>query len=296
MKNKLKKFIILILCAFLFLNICIITGYAAAPTIVSNEKARIDYTDCNKTGVVKIKSLIKTDKKLKVKIIKGDTEYKYDLKNDMTEETFPLQLGDGSYKVQVWTNTKDSKYSVTLTAEIEVKLEDKNSPYINPNQQVNFTKDSKTIQKANELVKDCKTDLEKVEKIYNYVITAMTYDYDKADKAKNGELSGYVPEIDKVISSGQGICYDYASVLAAMLRSQGIPAKLVKGYVAPSGTYHAWNEFYIKGSGWFKINEMKFDGDKFERVDPTYDSTTKSNSDIIKFIGDGSNYSNKWVY
>lgn len=296
MRNKAKKFVLLILCSFLFLNICIVTGYAAAPTITSNEKARIDYTDCNKTGVVKIKSLIKTDKRLKVKIIKGEIEYKYDLKNDMTEETFPLQLDDGSYKVQVWTNTKESKYSLTLTADIEVKLEDANAPYINSNQQVNFTKDSKTIKKAEELVKDCKTDLEKVEKIYNYVIDAMTYDKDKAEKAKNGELSGYVPEIDKVISSGQGICYDYAAVLAAMLRSQGIPAKLVKGYVAPNGLYHAWNEFFIKGSGWFKINEMKFDGEKFERIDPTYDSTTKSNSDIIKFIGDGSNYSNKWVY
>ena len=289
MKNKAKKIIPVILCVLLFLNVLALTGYAAS-AVEKNDKAQIDYTDCNKTGVIKAKSLINTDKKLKVIISKGDDKYTYDLKNDMAEESFPLQLGDGTYSVKVYTNIKGTQYSTTLAANIEVKLEDANAPFKNASQTVNFTKDSKTIQKANELAKDCKTDLEKVQKIYNYVIEAMTYDKEKAKNAQEGKLTGYVPDIDAVISAKQGICYDYAAVLAAMLRSQGIPAKLVKGYVAPDGAYHAWNEFYLAGVGWFKINEMKFEGKEFERVDPTFDSSSKSNAKTMEFIGDGTKY------
>ena len=45
-----------------------------------------------------------------------------------------------------------------------------------------------------------------------------------------------------------------------MLRSQDIPAKLVKGYASWTDVYHAWNEVYIASEGRWVI------------VDTTYDS------------------------
>ena len=142
------------------------------------------------------------------------------------------------------------------------------------------------MKKAAELTKDCKTDIEKVEEIYKFVIKSLTYDVDKANTVK----SGYLPSVDAIVDLGKGICFDYAAVFAAMLRSQGIPAKLVTGFVKPDNAYHAWNEFYLKDKGWFKINDMKFDGKKFERVDTTFESNSKSKK-TLQFIGDGSNYS-----
>ena len=38
-----------------------------------------------------------------------------------------------------------------------------------------------------------------------------------------------------------------SAMAAAMLRSQGVPTKLVIGYA--DQTYHAWNEVYLDG-GW----------------------------------------------
>ncbi|MCL2160185.1 MAG: transglutaminase-like domain-containing protein, partial [Oscillospiraceae bacterium] len=250
------------------------------------------------TGTVKINVVAKTDKKVKIAVEKGDKKYNYDLNGDGKVESYPLQWGNGEYTVKVLIQASDpNKYSVALTQKIKLELKDEKAPYMNPSQLVNYNKDSEIVKKAAELAKNTKTELEKVEAIYKFVIQSLAYDTKKATTVQ----SGYIPDVDKIVDSGLGICFDYAAVLAAMLRSQGIPAKLVMGYVkAPNSkdpVYHAWNEFYLaEKGGWFKINEMKFDGKKFERVDPTFDSSNKSNKASIKFIGDGSNYSKSWDF
>ena len=63
--------------------------------------------------------------------------------------------------------------------------------------------------------------------------------------------SGYLPELDNVISKKMGICFDYASLAAAMLRVQGVPTKLVIGYADSS--YHSWNEVYVNGQ-WMRLD------------------------------------------
>lgn len=54
----------------------------------------------------------------------------------------------------------------------------------------------------------------------------LTYDKKKAQTVQ----SGYLPNVDQVLASKTGICFDYAALMTAMLRSQGIPTKLVVGY------------------------------------------------------------------
>lgn len=73
----------------------------------------------------------------------------------------------------------------------------------------------------------------------------ITYDNEKA-----ATVSGnYLPDIDETLSTKKGICFDYASLTAAMLRSIGIPAKLAIGYSA--SVRHAWIDVYIQSvAGW----------------------------------------------
>ena len=85
------------------------------------------------------------------------------------------------------------------------------------------------------------SDEELIQLYYNYVVTNIKYDY---DKIQNLDYS-YLPSNDATLVSGTGICYDYSSLLASMLRSQGIPTKLVKGYTSWTSVYHAWNEIYL---------------------------------------------------
>jgi len=275
----------------------------AADTIIKNEKVQIDVTESNKTGTVKINMLEKTDKKIKVEITKsdpkdGDKKYTYDLNGEGKVESYPLQWKNGEYGIRVMIESAPKKYAVGLATKYKLELSDKdaNAPFMNTNQLVNYNKDSKIVKKAKELADKQETELGKVEAIYEFVIDSMDYDTKKATNPP----AGYVPNVDEVVAYGKGICFDYAAVFAAMLRSQGIPAKLVMGWVkTPNGdpVYHAWNEFYLKDKGgWFKINEMKFDGKKFERVDPTFESNNKANKGAIKFIGDGSNYSMSYEF
>lgn len=57
-----------------------------------------------------------------------------------------------------------------------------------------------------------------------------------------------MPNPDETLASRSGICFDYASLAAAMLRSLGIPCQVITGYVGPESLYHAWNMVYIDGS------------------------------------------------
>ncbi|QGW27257.1 transglutaminase family protein [Phnomibacter ginsenosidimutans] len=67
--------------------------------------------------------------------------------------------------------------------------------------------------------------------------------------------------IDEILQHKSGVCQDFAHVLLQMLRSLGIPARYVSGYICPNksgmrgeGATHAWVEFYTPGDGWVGID------------------------------------------
>lgn len=281
---------------FSFIMIFALTTAAYAADIYKSTKSEID---ASKTadGYVKVKYLNETTKKLKVIIEKDSLQYTYDLNNKGEYDTYPLQMGDGNYKIRVFENIGDYKYATKQTVTINVKLNDQNAPFLVSNQMVNFTDTSETIKKAHELVDGKTTDIEKVDVIYDYVISNFSYDNEKARTVK----SGYLPSIDEILKSNKGICFDYAAVLAAMLRSEKIPVKLVTGYSSNLSAFHAWNEVYTKENGWIKLNEMYFDGEKWKLMDSTIASSAKqSNSPRVmeytnKLI-DSKNYTKKFEY
>ena len=82
-------------------------------------------------------------------------------------------------------------------------------------------------------------------------------------------------------------------MMCAMLRSQGIPAKLAIGYTGE--LYHAWINAHIEGIGW--VNSIiYFDGVDWKLMDPTFASSSNSSIEIMQYIGDGTNYQTKYVY
>jgi transglutaminase-like putative cysteine protease len=81
--------------------------------------------------------------------------------------------------------------------------------------------------------------------------------------------------------------------MAGMLRSQGVPCKLVIGYAGEA--YHAWISVYVEGEGWVE-GVVYFNGTSWERMDPTFASSSKESKAIMKYIGNGKNYSAKYFY
>ncbi len=258
---------------FTLLMILALSSVAYASDIYKSSKSEIDASNAS-NGYIKVKYLNETTKKLKVIIDKGTSQYTYDLNNKGEYDTYPLQLGDGSYKIRVFENISDNKYATVQTSTITVKLKDQNAPYMVPNQMVNFNDESETVKKAKELTEGKTTDIEKLDVIYDYVISNITYDNEKAKTVK----SGYLPSIDDVLNKNKGICFDYAAVMAAMLRSESIPSKLVMGYTSNLSAYHAWNEVYTEETGWIVLNEMYFDGNQWRLMDSTIASSAKQSN------------------
>ena len=261
----------------------VLTGQADGTVTYGSEGVTIDASHISE-GYIMV-SYTGTNEKVKLQITGPDeVVYTYDLHGDY--ETFPLTAGSGSYTVGVFENIEGTSYSTLFTQTIDVKIDDEFGPYLYANQYVNFNGDSKVVEKAEELSKPCNDDLEVIEQVYNYMISNFTYDYDKAESVQ----SGYLPDVDEVFEAQTGICFDYAAIMAAMLRSQRIPTRLEVGYAGD--VYHAWISTYIEEQGWVN-GIIQFDGKNWELMDPTFASTSSKPED---FITNTDEYITKFVY
>ncbi len=213
--------------------------------------------------------------------------YTYDLSKDVCD-TFPLTGENGTYNVGVYEQISGNDYSVLFKQDFDVVINNEFSPYLYPNQYVKFDNSTKAVNLASELSYSANNDLDVIQSVYNYVISNITYDYDKAETVE----STYVPVVDNTLASKKGICFDFASLMASMLRSQGIPTRLEIGYAGD--VYHAWISTYIKDVGWVN-GIIEFNGHDWELMDPTF-ATTTSEKKLKNFIDEGDNYITKFIY
>ena len=267
--------------------ICLVPE-APGETVYENDYAHLDASNISEGYVV----MRYTGQSPKVKLqITGpnSTTYTYNLTADVpTDEVFPLQSGNGDYMINVFENIEGTQYSEAFSQLVTANITNEFSPFLYPNQYVNFTSSNQAVKKGSEICTVCNSDLEAVSEIYNYIIGNVTYDHEEAETVK----SGYLPDVDEVLSTKKGICLDYAALMTTMLRSQRIPTRMEIGYAGTA--YHAWLSTYIEDIGW--VNGMiEFDGTDWSLMDPTFASNTKDKS-LKDFIGDGSNYSVKYIY
>ena len=261
----------------------VLTPEASGQQVESCDVASIDYSN-DSEGYVMV-TYTGSNPKVKLQITGPDgITYTYNLHGDY--EVFPLTSGSGTYNISVFENLSGTQYSTAMSINIDVSITNEFGPYLYPNQYVNFNTSSLPVEKGKELAKSCNTDIEVVEHVYNYIIDNFTYDYDKAATVQ----SGYLPVVDDVYNSNSGICFDYAAVMATMLRSQSIPTRLEVGYMGEA--YHAWISTYIQNVGWVN-GIIEFDGSDWKLMDPTFASTSKSPE---SFTTEDSKYITKYVY
>lgn len=213
-------------------------------------------------------------KKIKLQIFKDTSiTYTYDIPPDV-DTVIPLSLGSGVYSYTVYENIQSNEYAMVYAEDMEVNLTDELSPFLYPNQFVNFSDKSDTTFLARQLTDGCTNELDAVAKVYDYMIKNITYDYDKAENVQ----PGYLPDVDEILKIKTGICFDYSAVMAAMLRSVGIPTRMEIGYSGDA--YHAWVSVYVKDIGW--INDLiQFDGNVWTLMDPTFDANEDGKTSLI---------------
>lgn len=228
-----------------------------------------------------------SDSRLKFQVSKGEMSYNYDLPNDGTPIVVPVNMGDGTYTFRVMQNTSGNNYVELFSVIENVNLASETAPFLVPNMFVNYDESSAVVAKARELAQGAANQGDVVRNIYEWVVANITYDHDKA--AELASVTGYVPDPDATLAAGSGICFDYASLGAAMLRSLGIPCKVITGYVSPDDVYHAWNMVYIDGE-WVSV-EISIKPNDWTRVDLTFAASGAAST-----IGDGTSYTDRYTY
>lgn len=250
---------------------------------IKNDAAVIDISNTSQ-GYIGIRYL-GNNRKVKLQLTKDAETYTYNIQKKKSFSIFPLSMGNGTYTIGIFENISTNQYSQACSETIEVKLEDENLPFLYPNEYVSYTRNSPVIRLSNQITEGSGDELEKVEKVFDYVTSTIDYDYELAE---NIPLE-YIPHIEQVLKEKTGICFDYASVMSAMLRIQGIPTRLVIGYAGD--VYHAWISVYVEDKGWVD-GIIRFDGESWTLMDPT----TAASSGLTDEITDDSLYNALYYY
>lgn len=199
----------------------------------------------------------------------------------------PLSEGAGTYRLKFMQNTGGNRFVDVGDETVTAHFRYDKAPFIAANSVVNFNENSPCVATAASLAKQAKSDLDLTAKVVAYVEKHLTYDQALADS----NPAFYFPDLDKTLATGKGICFDYAALTAAMLRSQGVPTKVYVGYIQVDGKqiYHAWDMVYIKNKGWITV-KMAAEDHHWNRVDTTMDDTT----DLSKIGADA--YTRRYIY
>ncbi len=260
---------------------------ASGVEVYGNADASIDASNASE-GYVMVAYLGDATKvRMLIETPAGNT-YNYLMDLDGQYDVYPLSEGSGTYRIGVYENLHDDQYAMAFSQSVNVTLKDEYSMYLYPNAYVNFDGSSTAVAEGVSLAEGADTDLDVVTNVYHYIIKNISYDYDKAKTVQ----SGYVPDVDDTLATGKGICFDYASLMGAMLRSQGIPTRLEIGYAGTE--YHAWVSVYIEDVGWID-DIIEFDGKSWELMDPTLASYAKKKT-VKEHREDSSYYQLKYKY
>jgi len=258
-----------------------------------NDKAIIDFSNTS-DGYVMVKWLTDTTKQLRAQVTgPSGVTYTYIIQPDNEFSVLPLSDGNGTYDIKIFEQAEGDKYALALGTVVDVALVDEFAPFLRPNQFVNFNEESDIVSKAASLVYAEDTLLEKVQRIYEFVVNNFTYDTQFAEEVAAGGHKGYLPDLDAILARQYGICFDYAAVMTGMLRSQGIPTKLVEGFAGE--VHHAWINVFSEDTGWIE-EIIFFDGENWTLMDPTFASSAGASSALAQFIGDGTNYSTLFLH
>ena len=256
---------------------------SADGTAVFTTSAAVIDLSHTKDGYFMARATASSNVKLQLTGTDGVT-YTYNLRP--TYDAFPFTSGDGTYQLSLYEAVTGNRYAMLFSKAVSVALADPFGPYLYPNQYVAFSADSPAVAKAAELTAPTDSDLAVITQIYNYMITHFTYDYSKAATVADG----YLPDLDAVFAAQTGICLDYAALMTAMLRSQGIPTRLEIGYYKQA--YHAWISTYTPEKGWLN-GVVRFNGKSWQLLDPTFASTS---SQPETFLARREDYMTNYIY
>ncbi len=154
---------------------------------------------------------------------------------------------------------------------------------------------------AEQITKNSKNDYDKAKAIENYLSTNYVYTLKPGRVPRNKDFVDYF-----LFDNKKGYCTYYASSMVVMLRSIGIPARYVEGYILPptdnKGIYkvtskqaHAWVEVYFEGFGWIQFEPTSpFVANMYEGTNqPVRIDSSMSGTNYVDYLEMIKKYGNK---
>lgn len=218
----------------------------AIPAIVSDNEGQTQIHKSERLTVLKDDGylLVKSEAVgenyfIQVRSVDGLKEYGY-IPDTNEFQTVPLPDSNKAILLLL-EKTDGNNCKILESIEFHINIKNERKRYTLPNVFVYYDEGSLAAKTAKQLKDESNSDLDFVIKAFE-MVSKLPYDYEKYFNINELPLF-YIPDVDEVLISNTGICSDKATLLAAMLRSQGIPTKYVTGEI-PAGA-HAWNEVYI---------------------------------------------------
>lgn len=189
----------------------------------------------------------------------GETQRAY-LPTDGRFHVVPITLGDGHYTGRICLRTHEMYFERIIGIEFDVVIAEPLVSFLLPIPIADYNTNTSAVKIARQLYRNTQNNERFIKAVNNWIADSIEYDASLLTE-KNGTV--YIPDLDRIVAEGTGICSDYASLFAAMLRSCGIPCKIVYGDVTTvEGTYyHAWNLVWL---------EDKSGRGKWWHYDPTF--------------------------
>lgn len=169
--------------------------------------------------------------------------------------TYPGPVTDGAFSVDIWLRFGAGTYTVwagdnptRFDGKIRFLVENseaKDTRTVAPSAWVDSDNPEVKLL-AESLVSRSANELDKLRAIHGWVTRNVAYDYSIYQSGENRMATA-----SETIIMGNGICRDYAFVVAALARAAGLEAKVVYGQVAGTDGWepqlHAWNEVLADG-------------------------------------------------
>lgn len=250
---RLKR---IIACVILLTSICSIT---TAQIDQIDEQLFIDFTNLD-NGTIAVSVLDpEPSARYKLNIQLGEINYLYGLDTSVAT-VVPLQMGNGEYSIELYKHLRGTQYQLLRFFRVTVEI-DRRKVWLQSNVKVDFSSPEKLLSVLSEIVSPTDSDMGKLDKITRYMRN--NYKYDWITAAKRYDIPEYA-DLDRVLERKMGICEELAALTVALLRLEGVPARMVIG--TANGIQHAWVQALVDG----KVYRFDPSVDKYTQAKRTY--------------------------
>lgn len=215
-----------------------------------------------------------TESYLMALVSKGDSRKPYSLRlkdGNFVQDIFLLD-GKGEYEIRVMSRLKQHSY---LTTHLFLVVNEKTvNNFLVPADQIE-SDHPEIVQMARQIIQGKTSDREKIKAVYDWVRKNIVYDDEKARRITNNNWhSDYFGALH-TLRKRTGVCQDYSSLAAALLRAVGIPSALISGLTDVG--YHAWNRaFDAQNNRWIVFDATFASTSKKSYFDRNLSATHKA--------------------